>query len=243
MLLLHGGKGPVLTPADFGTLEAWIDPRHELTESAGAVTDWNDHSANAHAGTIIGSPAYEATGWNGQPSVQFNGSSSAAAFDGVAAAASGTDVPIFVFGAVQILTHTNSARIWTFSNSTVIESGRHHALFLQSSNRYQVSRRDDAATTVAAASDVNFADLNRHLLEDLFFGTTRTLVKDATTDTLINGVSHDNGANTLDQFTIAVGRGSGNTNWANLRVGPILVYSGSLPDQAAIRAWYASEGY
>ncbi len=239
---LRVGSTTPITPANFGTLVAWIDPRYNITHTGDgtAVTAWTDHGPNAYAGTIIASPTYEATGWNGHPSVLFNGTDNAAAFDGVATFASGTDQPTYIVMAVQLVTVTTGDVFVGFGRSTA--NTIFHVLGQLSSNRYQILRRDDALTQVTAASAVNDLVTTPTRLTWEFSGTTTTVYKNGTV-TGINAASLDNGATTLNRFAIGAQRGgSASFNWANVRFGPVLVYS-SLTDRAGAEAWLTSEGY
>jgi hypothetical protein len=241
MLFLFGGKAPIVTPTDFGTLVAWFDPRFELSESAGAVTDWNDHSANAHNGTVIGAPTYEATGWNSaMPSVLFDGSDDGVHADAVATFASGSDVPLYVVCAWQVVTRAASKTLWAFGNSA--SNTRHHSMESVSSDRAQLLRRDDAATQVTNITSANAIDGSCQIASHLFHGTTSDLYLDGTVNANWNGAALNVGSVTLNTFSLGYRRGSANINFGHVRFGPILIYS-SLTDRAGAEQWIIDQGY
>ena len=232
----------VVTPADFGTLVAWIDPRYEITHTGDStpVTAWNDHGPNGYTGTIVNAPTYEATGWGGtMPSVLFDGIADALAMDSVAAFASGDDKPLYVVMAVQVLASTGAKCILSFGNSA--SSIKFTKLETLSSDRYYAQRRDDAAALVAAPSTVSDLVLTTTILTWEFSGTTTTLYKNGTV-TGINASALNNGTVTLDRFALAAHRYSIQIGFINARFGPVLAYS-SLTDRAGAEAWFASEGY
>lgn len=240
-----GASAPASTPASFGTLQAWIDPRYNITHTGDgtAVTDWNDHSSNAHNGVVNGAPTYEATGWNGSPSVLLDGTDDALFMDALAAIATGSDQPITVVMAVQCVTaFTTNDRLFSFGHSSTAETNRMHSIIQQTSNRYQILRRDDAALLKSDITNINAGTLNRAHLAFEFTGTLCYLFLNGVVDSLVNGGDLDVGTITLDRFALGCGRGSTNVNFASMRVGPVLVYS-TLTDRAGAEAWLASEGY
>lgn len=242
MQRLKAGGGAAPAPADFGTLVAWIDPRYDITHTGDgtAVTDWNDHGPNAYNGTIVSAPVYEATGWNGVPSVRFDGVDDFLHMDALGAVANGDDTPVYVVAAVQHVVDSSSKCFISFGNN--VSNVRFHKIETLSSQRYFVLRRDNAAAQVTAASAVGELVTTRTILTWEFPGTTTTLYKNGTAVTGINGASLNNGTITINQFALAVFRGASNSAWCNVRFGPVLVYS-ALTDRAGAEAWFASEGY
>lgn len=72
-----GGGGGTWTPAEI-TTALWLDANDAgtITESGGFVTEWRDKSGNSRHATDPGSglrPAYQATGFNGLPTLDFDG--------------------------------------------------------------------------------------------------------------------------------------------------------------------------
>lgn len=63
------------TPDELTGLELWLKADAGLTESGGNVTAWLDQSGNSRNPTVQGTPAYTASGLNGKPIVQFDGTS------------------------------------------------------------------------------------------------------------------------------------------------------------------------
>jgi hypothetical protein len=240
-----GGAPPAPVPTDFGTLQGWIDPRFEISHGGDAtpITDWNDHSTNAHNGTVIGGPTYEALGWNGAlPSVLFDGTDDALSMDTLATFASGTDQPVYIVMALQGQTLTSVDRILSFGHSTVVETSRMHSLHWTTSNRYLVSRRDDAALQKTDVSNVNAATTNRAHITWEFNGTVSNVYINGVVDSLMSAGDLDVAAITLNRFALGCGRGSTNANFGHFRLGPILIYS-NLTNRAGAEQWLTDQGY
>jgi hypothetical protein len=75
---LSAGGGALWTPAQI-TTAMWLDAQDAatITTISGAVSQWNDKSGNARhvtQSTASQRPAYSATGLNGLPALQFDGS-------------------------------------------------------------------------------------------------------------------------------------------------------------------------
>lgn len=234
-------------PSDFGTLEFWIDPRYEITHSGDgtAVTAWNDHGPNSYAGTITGAPIYEATGWNSNmPSVKFDGVTDGFSFlaaTGASAFASGDDKPIYVVAAMEVLTvQTSADDFFGFFHSGTPTNNRYRKLSVISSNRFYPGSRDDSLTVSSQASGVNANTTVPRIVTWAFEGTTISLYLDGVVDPLISSFAQDVGTTTLDQFGLAHGHGSVPQNNANVRFGPVLVYS-ALKDRRAAEEWIAQQ--
>jgi hypothetical protein len=236
-------SGTHVHPSNFGTLVAWIDPRYNITHTGNGtpVTAWVSKDAGAYAATIAGAPTYEATGWNGQPSVVGDGVDDGAYWSSTLGSfPSGLDTPFQVVFAAQVLSATSGKCFLGFGNNA--NNSKFCKLETLSSNRYFMLRRDDALVQKTAASAVNDLVLNRTRLSWLFTGTTASLYKD-TVLTGINGTQDlDVGTLPLDRFALFMQRGAANVGFCNVRFGPVLIYS-TLTDRAGAEAWLSSQGY
>lgn len=240
MLLLHGGGA--VEPADFGTLAAWFDPRFEITHSGDltAVTDWNDHSGAARDGTIVGAPTYEATGWNGKPSVSCDGTDDGIVCASLGAVFAGSDIPFYVVCAMQC-TSLPGALEKPLALGVTGSAAQVHAIeWINATNNWGL-KRNDAATNKFHTGTNNSLDTSRHVISFQFTGTLGTLTEDGASVGLDNK-DLDVGSITFNSFSLGFWRASTDKEWANVRFGPVLVYS-ALTNEAGARQWLIDQGY
>ena len=94
------------TPPLISDISGWWDVSDysSLSLSGSDVDQWSDKSGLARHLTATVPPEYEAAGWNGNPSVLFNGTDEYMIADAVAADFSGDDLPMTIIMAMQAVT-------------------------------------------------------------------------------------------------------------------------------------------
>lgn len=189
-----------------GTLKGWFKADSLQLSDGASVTTWADSSGNGNDATAGTAPVFKAGVQNGKPGVLFTKTSTQylnAA--GLAAIASGTDLPYTIIQAVKGATQSTAntqimsswgasgaanPRIWNYTNS----------------DQYNTLRRDDAATQLTTATGAIYT-LTAQILTFHYSGTTSTVWRDGV---LINGpTSRDVGAMTVDLFRIGSDSTSG----------------------------------
>lgn len=81
--------GSTWTPLELTNLRAWYEADTDVTESGGAVSQWDDQSGNGFhltQGTAANKPTYEATGLNSKPTISFDGTGDYLAVTGLGGA-------------------------------------------------------------------------------------------------------------------------------------------------------------
>ena len=71
-----GGPPPAFSPSDIAGLVLWLDANVGITLNGSDVSAWDDQSGKSHdfaQATASAQPAYDATGFNGKPTVTFDG--------------------------------------------------------------------------------------------------------------------------------------------------------------------------
>lgn len=95
-----GGGGGSWTPAEI-TTTLWLDANDAstITQSGGVVSEWRDKSGNARhvtQGTSGQQPSYQATGFNGSPTIDFDGTDDRMALPTSIALAESNSFDIFI---------------------------------------------------------------------------------------------------------------------------------------------------
>lgn len=244
-LVAAAASGPAQYAGAGGALEVYFDPRYGLTHSGDqtAVTAATEQSANAISGTIVGSPIYEATGFNGEmPCVRMDGAA-CIGFDAAAAAMSGEDKPFVLVMAVQMLSKASGKYPFHMGHSTINPSSVYRGMNVASSQRWYPSSRDDSFYVKAAVSEVNSLTTETAIVTWVFSGTEATLYINGNLDSVCNATPQDVGNITLDRLTFGAARGSVPASYANMRLGIALVFSGASVDRVGAESWVASQGY
>lgn len=190
---------------------------------ATGVSQWNDLSTagnNATQGTGGIQPTFEAAGFNGKPSVLFNGSSFFLSANGVATSETGSNIPITCIAAVQSTANVAADAI-SFTSSA--SDNAFYAMHGDSGTAWRTRRRDDAASAVVATNGTS--DLNRHIVTTIFNGTTENQFVDGAAragDPTAMSV----GALTLNRFSVGcLNLSSGAAAFWAGRVAAVAMYS------------------
>lgn len=156
--------------------------------------------------TAADQPAWNATGCNGNGSVEGDGVSEHVICDALGAGASGDDTPfdlaILFKGNATGLAATQ--KLWMYGNSADVDS----RMYLErgsSAGRYDVERRGDAdVSTTAVNSAGTWDDTNWHVAYVSFAGTTVSMWMDGVLT--INGAALNLQTCTLNRFTLFAAR-------------------------------------
>lgn len=146
-------------PLQFGNCGLWLDASDSstLTMSGGLVSQWNDKSGFARHFTQSDAtyrPAYEASGFNGRPSLSLNSLAGATRYmsrnaNQMGTLASGAAITLFVVAEVSTTTWSNVFSNWTTATGSAdVQRFRlshkdsvapTHALYVQGANRVPTS--------------------------------------------------------------------------------------------------------
>jgi hypothetical protein len=110
---------PVWTPADI-TTALWLDAADAstITESGGAVSQWDDKSGNSHNAAADGNPTYSATGMStNKPAVQLDGTgdSFVSSITGIGSF-NALDVYMVTQTTAAAVADTNTGIFWGYGN-------------------------------------------------------------------------------------------------------------------------------
>jgi hypothetical protein len=194
---LGGLEGGILwTPAQISTA-LWLDAADSgtITQSGGAVTQWNDKSGNGRNATASSTerPTYSATPFNSKPGLTFNGTSNVMRADALASLLGGEDAPFICYVVVNF-----SAGVFIGVGASTSTNPLHSLIALDASSLFSSTRRD-FASTVATITGSNSASTDL-LLGNIFNGTTTTLYRNGTQDA--TGTQNVGTLGTLNRFAI-----------------------------------------
>lgn len=247
------------TQVSSGTLIGWYEVRPDLlTLGSGVeVASLGNRiagGANPLEQPLSGSgqrPTYEATGWNGRPSLLFDGLTGFMHAHGLAASVTGTDTPFTIVMAAQVLTigvvSGNNRALWCFGSGAA-DTPLCGFTILDGTTDGAMSRRDDASSLKQRAQATALTT-NRATYTHKFTGSRVALRTNGTLDANLDGASSpsaevDVGALTLDQFSVGCAVRTTAAWRTHMRLGGMLVYTGALSDADCLRAEkYLKQGH
>lgn len=179
-------------------------------------------------GTALYQPLFEATGWNGAPSMIFDGVSDYMA-SALGAQFSGDDVPWTWIIAAQSVTLSSSYLI------SVSKAGSPQPFTGMLLGSKRVTRRGDSGPLLFLTSGAP-NDTARFIDAVAFSGTAISWYHNSVVDSIINNSAFDTVAMSTDQLSVGCHLATGTpSNFANVRIGAVWIYAGEL-DAAAIAA-------
>jgi hypothetical protein len=216
------------TPADI-TTALWLDAADAstITESSGAVSQWNDKSGNGTNATASSTarPTYSATSLNSKPGLTFDGTANVMRADALATIVSGNDTPwTTIFVGSLISGSTNRIALGFGSNV----SAHDHFVGLSSADTFNTQRRDGsfARASLFGTSAVS----SSKVFGMVFGGTTATLYQNGTLDAT-GALNVGSMGTAMSVFSL----GAGFTNnpfpsgFTNCVFSEIIVMAGSIP--------------
>lgn len=249
----------VPTQVGSGTLIGWYEVRPDLV-TLGSGTDVAvlanrvPGGANPLVQPLSGSsqrPAYEATGWNGRPSILFDGLTNYMHAHGLAASVTGTDTPFTIVLAAQLVTVGTVAgynrAVWCFGRAGN-DSPLCGFTILDGTPDGAMSRRDDA-NTLRQRAQASALTTSRATYTHKFTGTHVAERTNSVLDANLNGVASpaaevDVGLLTLDTFSVGCAVRATTAWLSNVRLGGMLVYAGALDDADILLAEkYLKQGH
>jgi hypothetical protein len=201
-----------------------------------------DFSHNAENVTASERPTVlawdDANALNERTTLEFDGSTQLLrmAFNALDDRWEGEDLPMTVAMAVQAVStpaNDTSERFISFSNTANADTQFSIGMGdVSGTDRWRITRDDDAGTGPTNVDDVTGADTNPHILIVVFHGTTVDLWVDGVLEQ--NGVALNLGVQTINEITIgAANRNDSETEHANFRLGEIAVWNRALGDNDA----------
>lgn len=230
------------------TLIGWYEIRSDLvTVISGAASQVANRVAGG-ANPLIQPlslssqrPTYEATGWNGKPSLLFDGTNNFMTAHGLAASVTGTDVPYSVVMVSQIVTigvvSGNNRAAYCFGNGTD-DNPLSGFTILDGTSSGALSRRDNAGALKQRAQAAALTT-SRATYTDIFTGTRIKRRINGVADSNLDGVTSpsaevDVGAMTLDQFSVGCAVRTTAAWPINMRLAAMLVFAGALSNSDAL---------
>jgi hypothetical protein len=227
------GGSALWTPADI-TTALWLDAADAstITESSGAVSQWNDKSGNGRNATASSTerPTYSATSFNGNPGLTFNGTSNVMRADALASSLGGEDTPFSCHVVVNF-----SAGVFIGTGASASANPLHSIISLDASSFFNSVRRD-LANNLASITGSNSASANL-LLGNVFTGTSATLYRNAAQDA--TGTQNVGTLGTLDRFVIGALARTTVSNYATGTISEIIINASAVSTDTRQR----TEGY
>lgn len=205
----------------------------------GIVAGWIDQIGNGHDLTQVSaaaSPVYEYSGFNSRASLLFDGSNDALKNTTLPSSFSGTDVPIWMVFAAQVLTSSTKDLFSFGANSATANL---YELSYVTTPTWQFAKIDGAPTTKSTSGGT--ANLSRHLFVTRYSGTTQQLRVDGADVTLSSSGDLDLVASTVDRFAIGCRCRNTDTLFCNMRIREMVVGTGTLttPQVTAFETYFA----
>ena len=212
----------------------WLDAADASTisQSSGAVSQWNDKSGNSRHATATSTerPTYSATSFNSKQGLTFNGTSNVMQANALAPVLDDNDTPFSAYVAVNFSTGSVLA-LGSTANSNPL-----HRIIAIDSPPSGISIRRDTGLTIASVTGSSFASAN-HLLGVVFTGTSATLYKNGTQDA--TGSLNVGTLDTLDRFAIGAQVRSTTASYMTGTVSEIIINSTAISTDTRQRV----EGY
>jgi hypothetical protein len=227
--MLRSCYRPFFRPSLISDISGWWDAKDikTITQADGYLSQWNDKSGlgrNFTQITDVSQPEYETTGWDGKPSILFNGADGYMIADAVAADFTGDDKPCTVIMAVEMVSHTSSATHWCFGHSGNIAN--YYWAFEDATGNVDIYRRDQGTGSPVQATGSTVLS-GRRIHSTVFPGTEVSTYIDSVVD--INGAALDLNSVTLDRFTLgARRRNAGSSDYAHMRIAEMIIYKRAL---------------
>jgi hypothetical protein len=185
---------------------------------AGGVAQWNDLSGNGNnlvQATDGYRPLYELAGFNGMPSMRFDGVNDFLSANGVAAFFTGNDVPMTIYLVYELVSVASIGVIWRLETTLGATPYNQHYM-----NTTQfIFDRNSASTTA------NGGLANTKYVQRVFFSGTILTVQQNTS--VIANAGQNVASLALNLFTIGA---SNQLNvpsfWSNIRVAELILFSG-----------------
>lgn len=196
------GAPAAFNPRNYGagTLRGWFRAGSISLNDGDAISTWPDSSGLGNDATNAGGirPVYKTSILNGKPAVLFTRASSQYLIaNGIAAAASGSDLPVTAVMVIQPVTlSTGVTHVFAGWGTSALANPRFW--FYSNNGQYNVIRRDDAATQLTGS--VAGETTSPQVLTYRFSGTACQIYRDGTA--LASAMALDVGTITLDRFTI-----------------------------------------
>ena len=187
----------VLSPA------AWyVAGPSDISVENGQVAQWADHSG--HGQTLVnnfqpGRPVYNATGWNGKPTVTFNGAALLRR-DSWTGSPAGTDQPFSVLAVVKTQQTSGDGALLAWWDSTVGNDVRCNFKLAGSENRLDITRGTGWASDQAFTNPTSILPGTSHIVVWRFSANSFQLTVDGTTQT--SGTQAPFGPLTFDTFIL-----------------------------------------
>lgn len=148
--------------------------------------------------TAADQPLYTATGFNGGPGADCNGTDHHFSADAIASSFAGTDVPFQIFGAVEWDAHTFD-NMYSFASTA--DTVPIHIFRADSAGpEYNTFRQGDTGSIQSMGSFGVNCDNDPHIITSTFFGTTADTWEDTTH--AANGGGMDANDCTFNTFTL-----------------------------------------
>jgi len=182
--------------------------------------------------TALDQPLFEATGWDGAPSMLFDGSSDFME-SAVGAVLGGIDTPWTIIAAVQIVSAASNQTFWSLNSS--VSYTPYERFLTASTSALRTIKRDDVSLLDSETYIHNYTTARSTLATT----TTGTDYKLYVNGSLDSGGAVDVGDMTVDIFAVGARRSITTLEPANIRIGAIWVYDEEL-DATAIADAHAA---
>lgn len=202
------------------TLRGWWRADQGITLGVGGgVAQWDDLSSNGNSwvqATDGYRPLYEPTGFQGLPSMKFDGTDDFLSNNALAAFFSGNDIPMTMYLVYELLSVTGVRVIWRIETTLASVPYTQHYM-----NGTQFVFDRNAAfingTFVGAAN-------TKYVHRVFFTGTTLTAIQNTSIN--VNNSSQNIAAITLNLFTLGASNQQNVPSfWSNIRVAEMFLFS------------------
>jgi len=190
------------------------------------VEGWNDQSGNGRSmvqGDTAQQPAFQAAGFNGNKTIQFDGVDEILAFSGDMTGISGDDLPHTVIWAGALVSTAIDQHMWSFASATVVLD--FHGYRTNTNNAHSIRR----ISTQQNGED-NTADTGNHVFSQVFTGTTVSMFEDGVVVENLNGEPMDTDPVVVNRFSVGGKHGTSEGDFCNCLVSEVIIYDSALSD-------------
>ncbi len=175
------------SPALLSPAAWYVAGPNDISVQSGRVAQWVDHSG--HGQTLVnnfepGRPVYDATGWNGKPTVTFNGAALLRR-DSWSGSPEGTNQPFSVLAVVKTQQTSADGALLAWWDSNVGHDVRCNFKIAGSENRLDITRGEGWASDQAFTSPTSILPGTSHIVVWRFSPDTFTLTVDGTTQSSV----------------------------------------------------------
>lgn len=225
-------------------IKQWVRADQGITTATG-VTNWADLSGNGNdfqQATGINQPAFEAAGFNGRPSVLFDGTNDVMTCSSSLAATlpGGTDTPFSLYIEGQFVTTSSATPVMWSGGRSSAANPTIDLFYNNTGTVWTVNKRDDAGTLVSVTGGTR--DTNRHLFEIHHTGIAVTLVVDGVD--IFTDSAQNVGAMTLDRLGLGALVINTVTLFCNCRIAELVMANAvsTAPQRADMRTYFSRYG-